>query len=281
MQLNSEQKDQSIGSSPNGSKPPVVCSTGYENVIFNENALSTMDKMPKIVDVVMTSPPYNMTERTDSYNGRYDVYSDKMNNDEYLKWTTKIFNGYDKVLKENGVIIYNFSYSHENPFLPYAIINEIHNNTEMTIADTFFWKKDYALPLSTSPTKLTRYVEFCFVIVRKKELYSFNTNKQVKSVNEKTGQSFYEIFPNIIDAKNNDGSNDLNKATFSTEFVRKCLRMYAKPGSVIYDSFMGTGTTAEACIIEKMTYVGSELSEEQCKYAEKRLGIRISQPTLF
>jgi cyclopropane fatty-acyl-phospholipid synthase-like methyltransferase len=44
---------------------------------------------------------------------------------------------------------------------------------------------------------------------------------------------------------------------------------------------MGTGTTAEAAIIERMKYVGTELSEAQCRDAEKRLGIRISQPTLF
>lgn len=253
----------------------------FLNKIFNEDCLLTMERTPKEVDLIITSPPYNMTERTDSYNGRYDVYSDTMNFDEYLKWTAKIFNGYEKVLKQNGVVLYNFSYSHENPFMPYAIINAIHTGTEMTIADTLFWKKDCALPLSTSPTKLTRYAEFVFVMVRKSELYSFTTNKKVKSTNEKTGQKFYEIFPNIIDAKNNDGSTDLNKATFSTELVRKLILMYAKEGSLIYDSFMGTGTTAEACIIEKMNYLGSEISEEQCKYAEKRLGIRISQPTLF
>ena len=92
--------------------------------------------------------------------------------------------------------------------------------------------------------------------------------------------NFENIF-NFIEAANNDGSNDLNKATFSTEFARKLLLMYADEGFVIYDSFMGTGTTAEAAIIERMKYVGTELSEAQCKDAEKRLGIRISQPTLF
>lgn len=251
------------------------------NTIYNIDCLKWMETAPKEIDLVLTSPPYNMTERTDSYNGRYDVYSDTMNADEYLDWTAKVFNGYDKILKPNGVVLYNFSYSHENPFLPYAVINAIHKNTEMTIADTLFWKKDCALPLSTSPTKLTRYVEFVFVIVRKTELYTFKTNKEIKSTNDKTGQNFYEIFSNLMDAKNNDGATDLNKATFSTEFCRKCIRMYATEGSLIYDSFMGTGTTAEACIIEKMEYVGTELSEAQCKFAEKRLGIRISQPTLF
>jgi DNA modification methylase len=59
------------------------------------------------------------------------------------------------------------------------------------------------------------------------------------------------------------------------------LLLYTKENDLIYDSFMGTGTTANACIIEKRNYIGSEISEEQCKYAEKRLNIRISQPELF
>lgn len=57
--------------------------------------------------------------------------------------------------------------------------------------------------------------------------------------------------------------------------------MYTKENDLIYDSFMGTGTTANACIIENRNYIGSEISEEQCKYAEKRLNITKSQLQLF
>ena len=55
----------------------------------------------------------------------------------------------------------------------------------------------------------------------------------------------------------------LNKATFSTDFVKKLIKIYAKPNSLIYDSFMGIGTTAKGCIETKNSYVGSELSEAQ------------------
>jgi len=270
------------------SQPPfcqtdVVCSTVYENVIFNEDCLATMDKIGKVVDVVITSPPYNTSRvgsKTDPYSFRYDGYKDGLSDDDYIKWTIDVFNGYDKVLKQNGSILYNISYSSENTDLIWKVVYNIIANTNFTTADTIVWKKDCAIPNNVSPNKLTRIVEFVFVFCRKSEISTFEMNKPIHSISKK-GQTIYDNVFNFIDAKNNDGSNDLNKATFSTEFVRKCLRMYAKPGSVVYDSFMGTGTTAEACIIEKMTYVGSELSEEQCKYAEKRLGIRISQPTLF
>lgn len=294
MQLNSEQNVQPILSSLNGSKPPVVCSTGYNNVIFNEDCLITMSKIGKVADLVLTSPPYNTSRvgRTDSYasryngggdkyNMRYENFNDSLSDDDYIDWTVNVFNGYDSVLKKDGCVLYNISYSSENTSLIWLVIAAVIKRTKFTTADCIIWKKNSAIPNNRSKNKMTRICEYIFIFCRKDELETFETNKQVSSIIEKTGQPNYENLFNFIEAENNDGSNDLNKATFSTELVRKCLRMYAKPGYVVYDSFMGTGTTAEACIIEKMTYIGSELSEEQCKYAEKRLGIRISQPTLF
>jgi len=257
------------------------------NTIHNEDCLLTIEGLEaNSIDAVITSPPYN-TARTGTnerafknYENRYDIHLDNKTDAEYLDWSVALFNGYDKILKTNGSVLYNISYSSENTDLIWKFVAEIINRTNFTTADTIIWKKDCAIPNNTSHNKLTRICEFVFVFARKNELGTFYMNKEVTSVAE-TGQKFYENKFNFIEAKNNDGSNDLNKATFSSDFVRKLLLLYTKQNDLIYDSFMGTGTTAEACVIEKRNYIGSELSAEQCKYAEKRLGIRISQPTLF
>ena len=47
--------------------------------------------------------------------------------------------------------------------------------------------------------------------------------------------------------------------------------MYAKENAVVYDSFMGTGTTAVSCIKNKLQYIGSELSSAQCDYTNERI----------
>jgi DNA modification methylase len=85
------------------------------------------------------------------------------------------------------------------------------------------------------------------------------------------GQNYYEIIDNFITAKNNDGSNNLNKATYSTELCEKLLSIYSTEGNLVYDPFMGTGTTALACKNLNMNYIGSEISLEQVKYSEERL----------
>ena len=54
-----------------------------------------------------------------------------------------------------------------------------------------------------------------------------------------------------------------------------------KEGDTIYDPFMGTGTTAIACIREKRNYVGSELSPRYIDWAEKRINREHQQLSLF
>ena len=252
------------------------------NNIYNEHCFLTMKKMIENdikVDGIITSPFYNTSRSSkchntqksrDNHEGRYDVHLDDMTDEEYIKFTLRLFNGFDKILKENGCILYNISYCSENTHLMWLVIADIIRNTNFIVADDIIWKKKSALPNNTSSNKLTRIVEHVFVFCRKEEFKTFNCNKNVKSVRE-TGQKMYENIFNFIEAKNNDGSNKLNKATYSTELVTKLLNIYFKSGDLIYDPFMGTGTTANACILYNCNYIGSEISKAQCEYAENRI----------
>lgn len=244
--------------------------------MFNAECIEWMSGKTDIVDIILTSPPYN-TARTgtnkrsfDNYENRYDIFLDDKTDDEYIAWTIELFTSYDVILKPNGVVLYNISYSSENTDLIWKVVAAIIDNTVFTTADTIIWKKASAIPNNVSHNKLTRICEFVFVFARKDELKTFKMNKEVKSIS-KTGQKYYENKFNFVEAKNNDGSNHLNKATFSTQLCQYLLKLYGQPGCVVYDSFMGTGTTGVACLIEDMFYIGTELSTEQAKYAQNRL----------
>lgn len=99
-------------------------------------------------------------------------------------------------------------------------------------------------------------------------------NKDVVSVRP-NGQKMFSVVYNYIEAKNNDGSCKLNKATYSTELCEKLLNIYAplsnKNKCIVYDPFMGTGTTACACKNLGISFIGSELSKEQVSYAFNRI----------
>ena len=256
------------------------------NKIYNENCLLTMEKLePNCIDAVVTSPPYNTSRKGSSLDGacanvRYDEFNDCKTDDEYIAWTIDIFKSYDKVLKQNGVILYNLSYSSENTHLMWLVVAEIMKQTNFLVADNIIWKKPTTSPNSCSPNKLTRMCEYVFVFCRKNEFETFACNKEVSSL-RKTGQIAYKNYSNFITAKNNDGSNDIHKATYSSELVRKLLLLYVKEGSLVYDSFMGTGTTAVGCLIEKINYIGSEISERYVEMANKRIEVYANAPTLF
>jgi modification methylase len=51
--------------------------------------------------------------------------------------------------------------------------------------------------------------------------------------------------------------------------------------SLIYDPFMGSGTTALAAIMNKRNYIGSEIAPEYCKMAEQRILYHQAQLGLF
>lgn len=256
--------------------------------IFNEDCNITMTEhiQPKSVDVILTSPPYCTSNRagknskanltTTGHNKkfypylRYDVFLDNMSTEEYIEWSVKLFNNFDTILKENGSILYNISYSSGNVDMLFRTITAIIDRTDFTIADMIGWKKHNALPNNISPNKLTRIFEPVFVFCRKSEFGTFFCNKTVTSV-RKTGQKVYGNIFNFIDARNNDGSCKLNKATYSSELCVKLLSIYAKPGFTVYDPFMGTGTTAVACKMLGMDCYGSELSAAQIEFAKNRI----------
>lgn len=252
----------------------------HMNKIYCEKNSITMDKIgDNVVDLVITSPPYNII-RPNSTDRGYDLYKDGMENDEYVDWTLDMFKGFERCLVKDGIVLYNMSYGTENTILMSLVVADIIRKSDFTLADIIVWKKKSATPNNVSHNKNTRIVEYIYVFCRKGEFYTFNCNKK-KLKQRETGQSIYENVYNFIDAPNNDGSTDLNKATYSTKLVRKLLNMYAKPNSLVYDPFMGTGTTAVACVIDGHKYIGSEISKEQCDYAEKRIKPYLAQTKMF
>lgn len=252
------------------------------NKIYNMDCIIGMQQMIKdgnVIDCVITSPPYNIVRPNMTDRG-YDEYKDGMSNDEYMKWTISVFDCFDKLLVKNGKILYNMSYGSENTECMNLTIAEIITKTNFTIADIIVWEKFSAVPNNVSKNRLTRICEFVYVFCRKNELLTFNTNKKQVSKSEK-GQVIYENIFNKIYAKNNDENCLLNKANFSTELVYKLMNIYCKNDDIILDTFMGTGTTAVACLVKGNPYIGFELSKNQYNWACDRINKQKSQCSLF
>jgi DNA modification methylase len=234
------------------------------NSIYNENNIITLKNMLDcFIDGIITSPPYNIsTKRRDCYynNGYSNI--DNLTENEYLNRRIEEFKEFSRVLKNDGVICYNISYHNENPILPILLMSNIHNETDLTVADIITWKKNVGIPFQTSPRFMSRICELIYIIVKKESLHSFKTNKEISKINEKTGQKFYKNYTNLIEAKNNDGIKSKLKASYSMELVDKLINIYFPENSIVYDPFSGLGTTARSCIKNKLNYIGSEIDVE-------------------
>lgn len=257
----------------------------YENdlsILYCGDCIEVMNKMIKDkikIDKVITSPPYNII-RPNSNDRGYDEYKDGMSNDKYIEWTLKIFNLYDKLLNKNGCVIYNMSYGTENTEVMNLTVAEILRKTNFTLADILIWKKNSATPNNVSSNKMTRICEFVYIFCRRKEFNTFTSNKKKIGERDDTKQSIYENVFNFFQAENNDESNELNKATFSTSFVYNIIDRYVRKNEIVLDNFSGTGTTICACNSRNIKSIGIELSLKQCEYTKKRFNKGI-QTTIF
>lgn len=256
------------------------------NVKFLQgDCIGIMERMIKAnfnVDIVLTSPPYNTgrpfnSERARKENeARYDIHLDTMTSQEYRDWCVMLFDKFDKILNENGVVLWQVSYGNDASMntdsigLMWGVLSDIIDKTPFTIADRIVWKKKSAIPNNTSKNRLTRITEDIYVFCRKDEIKTFNANKEISSTSSR-GQIYYKNIFNFIEAPNNDGKCDLNKATYSSDLCVQLLDIYANENSIVYDPFMGTGTTGIACAKLGLECYGSELSEAQVEYSKNRL----------
>ena len=244
------------------------------NKIWNESNDVTMREHidEKSIDLVLTSPPYNLARvgKKQRHTVSYDEFSDNLPVEDYCKWIVSIFQLFDRILKKDGVILWNANYNVEKVEGElWLSIADVIRQTPFMIMDQMIWEKKVGLPI-TQQNKLTRLCENVFIFARREEQKTFKMNKEYSSTSH-TGQHYYKPVNNIIKAANNDEVCELNSANYSTDLCYKLLSLYAPENSIVYDPFMGTGTTAVACKNMGLTYIGSELSAKQCEWAENRL----------
>lgn len=65
------------------------------------------------------------------------------------------------------------------------------------------------------------------------------------------------------------------------DLMRNFILTYTNEGETVFDGYMGSGTTAMACIKEKRFFIGSELNKEYFDFSTQRIETALSQQSLF
>lgn len=230
--------------------------------IYNEDCLVGMQRIPdNSVDLIITSPPYNIGNDHHIVGRRFKTYEDDMPERDYQDWQINVLNECYRILKEGGSIMYN----HKNRIKDGVQISpyEWLFKTKLTIKQEIVW-------FNRSPNfdKIRFYpmTERIFWLSKGSKTHFYNSI------------SHHDVFNNS--EWPSVGTNAKHKRAFPIELAQSMVLCFPD-AEIILDPFIGSGTTAIAAIKEKRHYVGFELNEEYYNLACERIKAEQAQPTLF
>jgi site-specific DNA-methyltransferase (adenine-specific) len=260
------------------------------NKIYNEDCLETMKRMEdKSVDLVVTSPPYDNLR---NYNG-FDF--------DFENTAKELF----RIIKWGGVVIWVVNDATINgsetgtSFKQALYFKEVGFN----LHDTMIYEKNGAS--YPSQDKYYQIFEYMFILSKgmpktvnllkdRKNLWGGSWGKSSRrDVNgnlisrDKIISNDNGIRFNIWRYNTGKGFSTKDEiayqhpAIFPDKLAQDHIISWSNEKDIIYDPFMGSGTTAVACLNLNRNYIGSEISPEYCKIAEERIRIVNSQPKLL
>lgn len=248
------------------------------------------------VDIIVTSPPYNI-------NKGYGSYRDNKERKDYLDWLYEVAQLSYLILKDNGSFFLNIGGTPSYPMLPFEVIEKF-KKAGYQLQNTIHWIKsisfektdvgksngirDYSIghfkPI-VSDRYLTDIHEYIFhftkegnVKLNKRAIgvpYQDKTNigrwKSATQDKRDRGNVWFIPYPTIQESRH-------HPAVFPEKLPYLCIKMHGvKPDMLVYDPFMGIGTTALACIKLGVNYMGTEIDADYIKVALEDIEKRKSE----
>ena len=239
---------------------------GFEiNKIYNEPNLETMSKMPdKFVDLVITSPPYNMRtrirngeyttrEKSEHFSKKYKHFDDDLPIDEFYKQHSEILR---ELLRVSKIVCYNFQIVTGSKEAFFKIMGDFARD----IKDVIIWDKGHGQPAMHGQVLNSCY-EMILILEDDKR-----AGRAIQNAKFKRGE-----MNNILRLGRGQNVSDVHGAVFPEELPYELMKAFSIEGDLVYDPFIGSGTTA--IVAEKLNrnYIGSEISPEYYRIAQSRI----------
>lgn len=240
------------------------------NVIYNESCIDTLSKMDNdSIDMIFADPPFNVGKK-------YKGYKD--NNEDYFAWCEEWIKEGFRVLKPTGT----FYLMTLDKNLPETLPIMHRYGVYMNIVK---WKNNSAMHNKRQYWPNSQPI----IVYAKTEDYVFNTyaetRKHLEMWDKKRdarmkGQLFdywddipYVYSGSIVhkEAILEPGTKKkAHLAQMPEQLPGRAIKFSTNEGDIVYDPFMGSGTTAIASVKLGRKFIGSEISEEYYKLATNR-----------
>ena len=214
------------------------------NKIYNEDCLEGMKRISDgSVDLIVTDPPYLINYSRHVKGHRFE---NKILNDNNPELISKYIKECYRILKNNSAM-YMFTSHKTVDFFKQEL-----ENTGFNVKNMIIWDKQRQGMGDTSTVFGFQY-----------ELIFFVSKGQPKI----RGKRLSDIwsFPKVV------GRNQVHQNQKPIELIERCVTKHSNEGDVVFDGFMGSGTTAIACINTNRNYIGFELDEGYYKASIERI----------
>lgn len=252
----------------------------FENKIFVSSSERMRELPDGSVDLVVTSPPYNIDIQYGNKTSKGKIvaskgvkYQDKKDEEDYRKMLADVFSECKRVLKENGSAWINIKNRYDNGVIlpPFWIVDMF---PDMYLKNIIIWNFDWGG--STNKRFSPRY-EYVFWFTKNKDKYTFNLDDvKIPALNYRPDR-YKSQLKNPTDVwrismvSGNFEERTSHPAQYPEELVERIVLTATNKGEMVLDPFMGSGTTAVVAKKLGRKYVGYEIVEEYCRIAEERL----------
>jgi DNA modification methylase len=263
-----------------------------------------MKRLPdKSIDLVITSPPYNMGgfQRNQSKRktiGGYGDYADNLPEDEYRELITDVLSSCVKKLSDRGSIFWNMKekWRKKECCTPFWFL-EVAKANGLNLTNVIVW--EFPSGGDTTYSKLWCRKEYIFYLRKDKNNYIWNPDKirvPTKYFTDKrynkNGKNPSDVWHLDYDERKEDTyeftpygqiwyiTHNLNfgkthPATFPFDLVYRCMLPTTEDDSLVLDPFLGSGTTLMVCRKLRRNGIGFELNPEYEDLIRKRAGFNI------
>ena len=226
------------------------------NRIYNEDCLVGMKKIESGgVDLIVTDPPYCISYKTNWRKGEHRFSKEILNDDneqliiDYMKECYRIL--------KNDSAAYVFSSDKKLDFFMQQA-----RNAGFTIKNVLIWKKNN----HTAGDLEAQYAK-CYEPI----LY---LNKGRRIINGKRLDDVWSF--------NRVPSDKLiHQNQKPIPLLMQCVLKSSNEGDLVFDGFIGSASTALACLRTNRKFVGFELDKEYYDKACKRIQLEMAQQSLF
>ena len=235
------------------------------NKIYNDDCIEGMKSIDdNSIDLIVTSPPYFLNKE----------YEKKWTYEYYCQLMDNLFKESNRILKPKGYMVINFGdyfnsgnrfYDADVPSVYPSSINYFgwgmkHN---FDLQATRIWRKQFAkmgIPFvcNTHPRNIFDY-EHVWTFRKKGGKDEFVNDRKL-SQRGVIGEEW-----------ESPAKLNVHCAAFPIELPTWAIKVYSHEGDIVLDPFMGSGTTALACINEGRQYIGFENNEEYFNISLERI----------